>query len=232
MIARLDSSRHKSYLLKILLDVSRDPVLSKNLVFKGWTAFLLLYGLDRFSTDLDFDLVDTNIPEKDILDRVGKILSKYGEVKELIIKRYTIFGLVSYGGIDHNIKFEINRRWLTGGYHTKSLLGIDFLVMDRADMCANKFLALLGRNKLANRDIYDVHFIIEQGFEINKERIEQQTGMNFRQYIEKMIIFLEWLGTKYNIPDGLWLVLDDDRKKWIKEHLIRETIFLLRTYFE
>jgi hypothetical protein len=35
MIARLDRSRHKSYLLRILLDVSRDPVLNKCLVFKG-----------------------------------------------------------------------------------------------------------------------------------------------------------------------------------------------------
>jgi len=230
MIARLDNSKHKSYLLKILLDVSRDPVLSKNLVFKGWTALLLLYGLDRFSTDLDFDLVDVNLDEKDILERVGKILSKHGEIKELIIKRYTIFWLVSYGDIDHNIKFEINRRWLTGKYHTKSLLGIDFLVMEREDMCANKFLALLERNKIANRDIYDIHFILSQNFKINKELIEQKSGMSFKEYIRKMVVFLEWLWPKYNILDWLWLVLDEERKRWIKEYLVKEIIFLLRIY--
>jgi predicted nucleotidyltransferase component of viral defense system len=152
---------------------------------------LLLHGLDRFSTDLDFDLMESGLDEDDILDRVGKILSKHGEVKELIIKRYTIFGLVSYGDIDRNVKFEINRRGLTGGYHMQSLHGIDFLVMNREDLCANKFLALLGRNRLANRDIYDVHFILDRGFEINKALIEAKTGMNFSEYIGKMIAFLE-----------------------------------------
>lgn len=227
VLAKLDISKHKSYLLKILLDISKDNILSKNLVFKWWTALLLFYNLDRFSTDLDFDLVWLDLDENEILDRLWKILKKYWELKELIAKRYTIFWLVSYWNIDHNIKIEINKRWLSWKYTPKTLMGIDFLVMNLEDMCANKFLALTKRSKIANRDIYDVHFILEKWFDINRSLIEEKTGADFSKYIQVMIEFLEWLWNKFNILDWLGLVLDEDRKKWIKENLIKETIFLL-----
>jgi predicted nucleotidyltransferase component of viral defense system len=38
-----------------------------------------LYGLDRFSTDLDFDLLDTT---KNVDEKLIKILKKYGQVKK------------------------------------------------------------------------------------------------------------------------------------------------------
>ncbi len=67
VISKLDEQKHKRILLKILLDFSRDPILSRNLVFKWWTALLIFYWLDRFSTDLDFDLINSDLDEKDIL---------------------------------------------------------------------------------------------------------------------------------------------------------------------
>jgi hypothetical protein len=44
-------------------------------------------------------------------------------------------------------------------------LNIDYIT-------ANKFLALLSRDKLANRDIYDVWFILKNNLEINSKHIE------------------------------------------------------------
>ena len=230
IITRLNEEKHKRILLKILLDFSRDSILSRNLIFKWWTALLLFYGLDRFSTDLDFDLVNKNLDENDILKRIWKILWKYWEIKDLRIKKYTIFWLLSYGKIDYNIKIEINRRWLTGWYSTKNLLWIYFNVMNLEDMCANKLLALLWRNKLANRDIYDIFFILDNWFTINQKIIEEKTGESFKNYLKKCINFLEQLWEKYNILDWLWLVINDKKKKFIKEDLLKNTIFLLATY--
>ncbi len=230
IISRLDMSRHKSYLLRILFDFSKDPVLWRNLVFKWGTALLLFYGLDRFSTDLDFDLSKNDVDEDDILKRVWKILKKHWDVKSLIIKRYTIFWLLLYSKIDYNIKVEINRRWVTWEAEAKTLMWIDFNVMKIEDMCANKFLALLWRNKTANRDIYDIHFIVSKNMLINKGRIESITWKSFTVYIQEVIEFINGLWPNYNILDWLGIVVEDKKKKWIKENLVKETIFLLGTY--
>jgi len=109
MIARLDKQTHKVMLMSLLLDISKNEILKKSLVFKWWTALFLLYHLDRFSTDLDFDLIG-DISKEAILSEVIKIASKYGNVTDSFIKRNTIFAIVSYGDIDHNIKIEISTR--------------------------------------------------------------------------------------------------------------------------
>ncbi|MDR1987559.1 MAG: nucleotidyl transferase AbiEii/AbiGii toxin family protein [Candidatus Peribacteria bacterium] len=38
---------------------------------------------------------------------------------------------------------------------------------------ANKFFALTDRNKLANRDIYDIWFILKNNLPINKEYLSE-----------------------------------------------------------
>ena len=54
----LDISGHKTILFQILKDVYSDTTIAPFLGFKGGTAALMFYGLDRFSVDLDFDLLD------------------------------------------------------------------------------------------------------------------------------------------------------------------------------
>ena len=230
MITQLDIHTHKRYLLKVLLAISRDRILSRNLVFKWGTALLLFYGLDRFSTDLDFDLIDSHTSGEEVLERLKKVLQGFGKTKDLQIKRYTIFGLLSYGEIDYNIKIEINRRGLSWDYNAKNILWIEMNVMNREDISANKFFTLLARKQMANRDIYDVWFILENDYEINKKLLEEKTGISFQQYIEKMLVLLEWLWNNYNILDGLGLVLNEKRKNFVKNNLLQEVIFLLKAH--
>ena len=77
---KLDKRVHKKMMLKILADISSDAFLVNNLGFKGGTACYFLYGLDRFSVDLDFDSLKM---ENDNLtkDKLIKLLSKYGTIK-------------------------------------------------------------------------------------------------------------------------------------------------------
>src|SRR4030066_929338 len=58
MIVRPDDAIHKSYLNRILIEICDNPDLPSELVFKGGTAAAMLGYLDRFSVDLDFDLVE------------------------------------------------------------------------------------------------------------------------------------------------------------------------------
>jgi hypothetical protein len=45
-----------------------------------------------------------------------------------------------------------------------------------------------------------------------------------------LVKFLEGLWDKYNILDWLWTILDDKQKAFVKNNLIKETIFLLGSY--
>ena len=60
----LDTSVHRNVLLRILKDIYTDNSLGPLLGFKGGTATYLFYNLGRFSTDLDFDLLDENKVEE------------------------------------------------------------------------------------------------------------------------------------------------------------------------
>lgn len=52
-------------------------MLSSVLAFKGGTATMFFHNTPRFSTDLDFNLLDAE-KETEVYDRVRKIVLKYG----------------------------------------------------------------------------------------------------------------------------------------------------------
>ncbi|MBI5934151.1 MAG: nucleotidyl transferase AbiEii/AbiGii toxin family protein [Chloroflexi bacterium] len=62
--------------------------------FKGGTAALMVYGLDRFSVDLDFDLLDES-QEEVVFERVTHIIEKYGTIREANRKRFGVFFTLS-----------------------------------------------------------------------------------------------------------------------------------------
>ena len=54
----MDINKHRYYLIQVLLAIFRDQELSRLLAFKGGTSLMLFHNLTRFSTDLDFNLLD------------------------------------------------------------------------------------------------------------------------------------------------------------------------------
>ena len=54
----LDYPKHKNILLQILKDIFSDTSLSPYVGFKGGTAALMFYDLNRYSVDIDLDLLD------------------------------------------------------------------------------------------------------------------------------------------------------------------------------
>ena len=99
----IDISTHKTMLFQILKDIYTDTSIAPFLGFKGGTAALMFYGLDRFSVDLDFDLLDPNV-EDVVFDRIGKIVKRYSFIKEANKKRFNLFFLLSYDDISRNVK--------------------------------------------------------------------------------------------------------------------------------
>ncbi len=217
---------HKNILIKILKDIYTDGSLGPLLGFKGGTAAYLFYGLDRFSVDLDFDLLK-KVKEQEVFKKVEEIAREYGTIKEKTNKRNTLFFLLSYSEEAQNIKIEINKRSFNSQYEVKNYLGISMLVIRREDMFAHKLVALTERGKIANRDIFDIHYFLKSDWEINRAIIEKRTKMRFADYLKKCIKFVEEIPTR-GILSGIGELVNEKQKAWVKSKLKEDTIFLLK----
>jgi len=229
----LSASVHKNILLQILVDIYSDNTMGPFLGFKGGTAAYLFYGLDRFSIDLDFDLLDET-KEQYIFERIKKIIKKYGTIKEAEIKRFNLLFVLSYEQKEknaQNIKIEINRRDFGSKYDLKSYMGISMLVMNKEDMFANKLVAMYERLGKTNRDIFDVCFFAKNNWLINKEIVEKRASMPFKEFLQKLVSGLEAFND-HNILDGLGELITEKQKAWAKAKLKTETLFLLRLALE
>lgn len=229
----LDTTVHKNILIKILKDIYTDSSLGPILGFKGGTAVYLFYNLNRFSVDLDFDLLD---PEKEdyVFEQIKKILENYGVLKQAEKKRFNLLFVLAYDEkIEgaQNIKVEINRREFGSKYEVKSYLGISMRVMVREDMFAHKLCAMYERIGKTNRDIFDVWFFLQNEWPVNKKIVEDRTNMSLKEFLQKCVDLLEKMSDQ-NILSGMGELLDAKQKDWARAKLRTETIFLLKLKLE
>lgn len=223
---KLDISTHKTILFQILKDIYSDTRIAPFLGFKGGTAALMFYNLDRFSVDLDFDLLD-NSKEKVVFERVTNIVEKYGTIREANRKRFGLFYVLSYEDTASHIKVEIHRRQFGSRYEIKTYLGVSMLVMVPEDVFAHKLVAMHERIGKTSRDIYDVWFFLQQRFPINREIVEKRSGMSFDTFLQTCIVQLEKMSNRH-ILDGVGEFLTSRQKDWAKAKLREETISLLK----
>ena len=226
----LDTVTHKTILFQILKDIYSDTTISPFLGLKGGTAAVMFYGLDRFSVDLDFDLLDER-QEEHVFDRVMNIVQKYGTIKEAHRKRFNLFISLSYEDKARRVKVEINRRQFGSRYEIKTYLGVSMQVMVAEDMFAHKLMAMYERIGKTSRDIYDVWFFLKSRFPINKAIVENRAQMPFDQLVNKCIAILEEMSNRH-ILDGVGELLSTSQKDWAKAKLQEETIALLKLRLE
>jgi predicted nucleotidyltransferase component of viral defense system len=223
---KLDISTHKTILFQVLKEIYSDTRIAPFLGFKGGTAALMFYGLDRFSVDLDFDLLDES-QEEVIFERITGIIGKYGTIREANRKRFGIFYVLSYGDSARHIKVEINRRQFGSHYEVKTYLGVSMLVMVPEDIFAHKLMAMHERIGKTSRDVYDVWFFLRQRFPINQQIVEERSGMPFDDLVRVCIRQIEKLSNRH-ILDGVGELLTPSQKDWAKAKLREETISLLQ----
>lgn len=222
----LDYSKHKAILLQILKDIYSDTSIAPYLGFKGGTAALLFYNLDRESIDLDFDLLDES-KETEVFEKIKKITSNYGIITESRIKHFNLLNVISYAPGAQKIKVEVSRRNFGSHYEVKTLLGISMLVMTEADMFAHKLMAMYERVGKTSRDVFDVRFFAKNNWPINRQIVENRSKMSLKEILIKCISLLEKMNNRH-ILDGLGELLTKSQKDWAKAKLKSDTIFLLK----
>lgn len=231
----LNREKHQLIMGQILKDIYTDVSIGPLLGFKGGTCAYFFYDLPRFSVDLDFDLLVINEEnQKMVLEKIVVILSKYGQVKEQYIKRFTVFALLSYGDNDHNIKIEINVRKLVENikehYEIKEYLGISMFVAKKDYLFASKLSALTLRAETAMRDIFDIHYFAKNNWDINTEVIKERTGKITKEYLADCIAFIEKVKNNQMLQGLGELVNNEKEKEWVRTHLKTDSIFMLKNY--
>lgn len=166
-------------------------------VFYGGTALRILYGIDRFSEDLDFSLIQKNIQFtiEPYLEAIEKEFELLGLEVEVTVKKKKSFTKVESAFLKDNsewsfikiknsftdrllpevkIKIEVDRDPPLGFKIEPKLLirpySFYINVMSREDLFAGKMHAVLFRswkNNVKGRDWYDLQWYISKGITLN-----------------------------------------------------------------
>lgn len=166
----------KDYFLSVVSAVIYDSPLRDKLVFKGGTAIYHCYlPQTRFSEDLDFTSLDSNIT----LEEVKAVLESqdFLEVKEEYVSDATIkIERLKYTGplgLPNSLKVEIDFKQnvvlpsRTVPYRNSWKVSTDVKVMDIREICAEKVRAASGRARY--RDFYDlVHLFDSVKFDLGE----------------------------------------------------------------
>lgn len=219
----LDIKLHRKYLFNILSDIYSSSV-GAYLGFKGGTMLYYFYNLDRFSVDLDFDLLDEAKADL-VYQKIKEILEKYGGLADEKDKFFNIFLLLNYQNGQQGIKVEISKKnSALSRYEIKSFYGKSAIVLNIEDAFAQKLVAATDRKRMASRDFYDIFFLLKNNFNFNEKIIQERTGKNAVSYFRELEKFIDKNITERNILSGLGELIDPKQKDWVKKNLKKELL--------
>ena len=232
---RPDDIIHRSYLHRLLMEIVDQPLTAQNLAFKGGTCATMLGFLDRFSVDLDFDVLKN--PDEDTLRRVfHQIFDQSGFRVALEFDQVLFFQLryPSSPGKRSTLKVSAsNKRVEANQYKAQYFPEIDRLINSQTieTMFANKLVAMTDRyeqhNTVAGRDLYDIHHFLIQGYSYHGAIIRERTGLEPKAYFGKLIDFIKTHVTQTTVDEDLNSLLPYKKFRQVRKILIPETLALL-----
>ncbi|MBI5299532.1 MAG: nucleotidyl transferase AbiEii/AbiGii toxin family protein [Deltaproteobacteria bacterium] len=174
----------------LVLKILDDGGFFKNISFVGGTALRVLFGLRRFSEDMDFSLQIANNPVfkfQEMLRYVVDQLTTYkfqidiktkqkGAVQSVFLRFKEVlqeFDIVKIRGQKLSIKLEIDTNPPPFARFETRLLQKDFMFTvvhhDLPTLLAGKTLAFLNRAYTKGRDLYDMIWFLTKNVKMNEE---------------------------------------------------------------
>lgn len=221
---------HEYYELKFLYEISLNYLLSKNLIFKGGTALRLIYLSDRFSDDLDFDLIENKTDEKQIFKELDSIAKKINfKITDKYNKKNTILYEISYKKGSRKIKIEISKIKKKSEKETiiKNIINqifpysININTYSLETLMAGKINAVLTRKKKAPRDIYDLFYFLSQNTEFDFTYLKSLPPKKYsnRLQVYKNLLKEIKLYKDTQIKNELNILLPKSKRKFVVEIL-------------
>lgn len=236
ILPKPQDARHKNQMYRLLTAIISDNVLANNLCFKGGTCASMRGILDRFSVDLDFDLPDKK--DKQVVEkRLGKVFGSLGLVVKDQSRQYLQYFL-RYQAPEwqrNTLKLEITDIVSPKNtYESINLSELNLYVRAQTveTMVANKMFAATARfdknGTIAGRDFYDLHQFMLQGLPVNRAVIEERTGQEYGQYLQKLKNFVEMEVTERLLYEDLNPLLPAVKLKEIIADLKKELVVLIQ----
>lgn len=217
----LDKQTHEKY-MKDILKVLFSSEISEKIAFKWWTLLYFLYWLDRFSIDIDLDLLDIEYESK-VTDKIEYFLLSLWDIKSFLKWNTLHRWIFSYDEFAPNIKIELNKRiWKNNEYERVDFLWNSMNVMQKSSIFANKLVACYERTE--NRDLYDIYFFLQNNYNFNGKIISERTGLSSQDFLKNLIDSIPKRYNKSHILHKLWEVVNQKQKYWIKENLINQVV--------
>ena len=238
--------QHKVWLFRILSEIADDAELSNLLRFKGGTCAAMQGLINRFSVDLDFDLI--RIAQEDI-DKARKNLEIKFKKLDLIIKDR------SSNVPQYFLKYKTKDQGKDSG---RSIIKIDvtfpapnsnqyepvlFTDIDKTLICqtpqtmfANKLVALLDRfekNKsIAGRDLFDIQEFAMQGIKYETGVIVERRNQAPKEFFKELDHFIRVSITQEIIDQDLNTLLPYDVFKKIRKFIKSEVLLFVKEQIE
>lgn len=220
---------HKVELLRLLTAMADDPLVAASVVFKGGTCASMLGYLDRFSVDLDFDLMPGASPRLLRKQFIGIFKKLHLTVKTE--SRHTLTFLLSYKsppGQRNSLKLSILPQSAVANIAKPQYLPeIDRILVCQTieTMFANKLVAPLDRfrkyHTIAGRDFYDMHHFFLNGYRYEPKVIMERTSLPLPRFFTKLTDFVTRHLTQ--------TVLDEDLNALLPEKMFRSVQKSVRT---
>ena len=172
------------------------------LVFKGGTALQKIYGLNRFSSDLDFTMKKKM--DDEIIEKISRDVKLFGfDCKFKKIKSYPslVFKLMIKGPLFDGSNLSISSLRLEINKKDEVLLEPEIkevypiyndlqpytcLVMDLREILAEKIRAILTRQKA--RDVYDLWFLLKKNVDVDINLINKKLEFYNKRFNKKEFI--------------------------------------------
>ena len=235
LVPHASDTMHRAWLYRLLSAIADDRELMRSLRFKGGTYAALRGLLNRFSVDLDFDLLDSGeIPQTK--KKLEKIFMEVGlEIKDQSkeVPQYFL-RYPAKSGERNTIEVDVTcPPPRSNTYEVIRLADIDrFLPCHTIEtMFANKLVTPLDRfrkhGSIAGRDIYDIHAFLLQDLPFSEDVIRERSGFELPDFLGRLIKFIEDKVTQTVIDQDLNLLLPADQFRRMRKILKQETIMIL-----
>jgi len=227
---------HKSYLHRLLMEIVDQPLMAQSLALRGGTCAAMLGYLDRFSVDLDFDVLK-GADEAELRELFHQVFARLGLSMTLEFDNVLFFQLryPSSSGKRSKLRVSASNILIAANqYKVQYFSEIDRLINSQTidTMFANKLVAVTDRyaqhETIAGRDIYDIHHFFIQGYPYRGTIIRERTGLEPQEYFGELIAFMKKHVTQTIITEDLNSLLPYKQFQQVRKILIPETLSLLQ----
>lgn len=227
---------HKSYLHRLLMEVVDQPLMANSLALKGGTCAAMLGYLDRFSIELDFDVLK-GADEAEVKEQFHQVFERLELSVTQEFDNVLFFQLryPSSPGKRSTLRVSASNIFIAANqYKVQYFPEIDRLINSQTidTMFANKLVAITDRyaqhETIAGRDIYDIHHFFIQGYPYRGAIIRERTGLEPREYFGELVAFFKKHVTQTIINEDLNSLLPYKQFQQMRKILIPETLSLLQ----